>query len=249
MKNIDEEVLRRMYDNKSTLVDIAEHFNVAILTIIRRIKKLGLSREKILFIEDIAGERFAELVAIRFDRLDRFGKAMWLVKCDCGREKVINASAMKAGLTTSCGCRKQRLARKGVEDISQAYWRKLEKSALQRDLYFSITKQQAWNLFVKQNKKCALSGVEITLYPNWDKYRLQTGSLDRKDSSKGYSIDNIQWVHKRVNFLKRDYSEEELIYWCTKIAKKNKDKFVDITNNIPIERRKLNENIQNKQAG
>lgn len=106
MKNIDEEVLRRMYDNKSTLVDIAEHFNVAILTIIRRIKKLGLSREKILFIEDIAGKRFAELVAIRFDRLDRFGKAMWLVKCDCGREKVINASAMKAGLTTSCGCRK-----------------------------------------------------------------------------------------------------------------------------------------------
>lgn len=94
-----------------------------------------------------------------------------------------------------------------------------------------------------------MSGVEITLYPNWDKYRLQTGSLDRKDSSKGYSIDNIQWVHKRVNFLKRDYSEEELIYWCTKIAKKNKDKFVDITNNIPIERRKLNENIQNKQAG
>ena len=193
--------------------------------------------------EDIAGQTFNKLTALRFERLDKFGKALWLMRCICGQEKVINASAVKAGLTTSCGCHKQHVHRRGIGNISQAYWHKLEKSAEQRNLVFQLTKQGAWDLFGQQEGKCALSGDQITLFPNGDKYRLQTASLDRIDSTKGYTLDNIQWVHKRVNFLKRDYSEEELIYWCSRIAKKNKSRFVNIADRIPLERRTLNENI------
>lgn len=243
MKQIDEAELRKLYKARMTVVDIAENFGVCVVTINRRLKKLGLSREKLSNVENISGQTFGRLTALRFERVDKFGKAMWLMRCECGREKVINSSSVKAGLTTSCGCYKQSALRRGVGNIAQAYWHKLEKSAWGRDIPFQITKEEAWSLFSQQRGRCALSGVEITLFPNWDRYRLQTASLDRIDSTKGYVIGNVQWVHKRVNFLKRDYSEEELIYWCNRIADKNKERFVDITKHIPLERRALNESV------
>ena len=125
----------------------------------------------------------------------------WNCKCECGREKMLNASAIKANLTTSCGCNKQK-SRKGVGLVSGAFWRKLERSALSRDMEFTITIQEVWDIFLKQSKKCALSGVDLVMYTNNDRCRMQTASPDRIDSSKGYTVDNFQWVHKRVNRLK-----------------------------------------------
>lgn len=49
--------------------------------------------------------------------------------------------------------------------------------------------------------------------------RAQTASLDRKDSLRGYEPDNVQWVHKTVNLIKWELSEEEFLEWCSKITK------------------------------
>ena len=43
-------------------------------------------------------------------------------------------------------------------------------------------------------------------------------SLDRIDNDGNYTIDNIQWVHKDVNFMKRTYNQEYFIDMCSKIA-------------------------------
>jgi hypothetical protein len=242
MKNINIDDLRERYERGDTIVDIAEHFNVSTACLYGRFKKLDWHRSfKQKNIEDISGQRFGKLVALKFEKLDRFGKALWLVRCDCGKEKIINASGMKANLVKSCGCYKHERLGRGVGSLSRAYWRKLEKSAVRRGFEFSITQEYAWSLFLEQNQLCALSGVPIVMFQNWDRYRLQTASLDRIDSTKGYVLGNVQWVHKRINFLKRDYSEEELIFWCVRVAEQNKDKYVDITGRIPIERRKHHE--------
>lgn len=34
------------------------------------------------------------------------------------------------------------------------------------------------------------------------------------DSTKVYTIDNVQWVHKNINIMKWDISQEEFINWC-----------------------------------
>ena len=49
--------------------------------------------------------------------------------------------------------------------------------------------------------------------------KLQTASLDRIDSTKGYSKDNIQWVHKDINCMKMDFSQQYFIDLCVKVAK------------------------------
>jgi hypothetical protein len=46
--------------------------------------------------------------------------------------------------------------------------------------------------------------------------------LDRIDSSKGYTIDNVQWVHKIVNIMKHDVEEKEFFNWCKLITERNK---------------------------
>jgi hypothetical protein len=51
--------------------------------------------------------------------------------------------------------------------------------------------------------------------------REHTASLDRIDSSSGYTVNNIQWVHKMVNGLKGFLSNDEFIFWCQKVVSKH----------------------------
>jgi hypothetical protein len=53
--------------------------------------------------------------------------------------------------------------------------------------------------------------------------RLTTASLDRIDSSKGYVIDNVQWLHRDINMMKQRFSQEYFINICKHIAENNKD--------------------------
>lgn len=52
-------------------------------------------------VEDLTGRRFGRLVVLRKE--EGSGKARYLVRCDCGREKVVLADNLKRGMTKSCG--------------------------------------------------------------------------------------------------------------------------------------------------
>ena len=103
-----------------------------------------------------------------------------------------------------------------VGEIGGGYWGKIKKGASNRGLEFSISKEDAWELFIKQNRKCALSGQLLSFHRK-SKYR--TASLDRIDSSKGYEKDNIQWVHKDINMSKWAFSQSRYIELCVQVAK------------------------------
>lgn len=145
--------------------------------------------------------------------------------CDCGNTTEIYGP--KFGYTQMCGDRTRHKGNmnasfKGYKEISSTYWNSVRHGAKTRDYEFAITIEYAWDLFVSQNKKCALSGSQINLDKNFNKEA--TASLDRIDSSKGYVKGNVQWVHKKVNILKLNMPEEEFILWCKKIASHNKVK-------------------------
>lgn len=103
---------------------------------------------------------------------------------------------------------------KGHEELSGTKWSSYQKGAEARGLAFDVTIEYAWELFLKQERKCALTGVPINFDMDLDflrRYGHQNGtaSLDRIDSTKGYTPDNIQWVHKDVNKMKMDLQEED----------------------------------------
>lgn len=175
---------------------------------------------------DYTGQTFSKLTAI-----ERVGKKrgmnLWRCKCECGNEKICLSVDLKRGHTKSCGCdaaktRERHYKWNGYQEITSTFWGRAARSARDRSIEFNITIEEAWNLYISQNKRCALSGMPIYFQKKsyiWD----GTCSLDRKDSSKPYTKDNVQWVHKEVNKIKQDLSDDKLIYWCCLIAKNRRD--------------------------
>ena len=55
---------------------------------------------------NLLNQRFGNLLVLERAENDKHGKTRWLCQCDCGQQKIINASSLKRGLTVSCGCNK-----------------------------------------------------------------------------------------------------------------------------------------------
>lgn len=65
---------------------------------------VGLSEEHMRLI-DITGQRFGRLFVVAKARSPSpSGGSLWLCRCDCGTEKLLNSSNLRNGTTQSCGC-------------------------------------------------------------------------------------------------------------------------------------------------
>ena len=63
-------------------------------------------------IRDLTGETFGHWSVLRFDKFlgeKPNRKAMWLVRCDCGSERSVWASNLTRGLSTNCGCKREKI--------------------------------------------------------------------------------------------------------------------------------------------
>ena len=101
----------------------------------------------------------------------------------------------------------------GYGNMSGSAYRLLSKNAKTRKMIFDISLEYCWDLFVKQNGKCAITGLKLLMSTYKSKIE-NTASLDRIDSKRGYTQDNVQWVHKNINKMKWDFSQEEFINYC-----------------------------------
>jgi len=99
-------------------------------------------------------------------------------------------------------------------------WFEVKKRAgLARGYQWDLTIEFIWDLYIQQNKKCALSGLDI----EWsDKGLTATVSIDRIDNSEGYLVGNVQLLHKDVNFMKQQFDQEYFVKVCKAIADKVK---------------------------
>lgn len=161
-------------------------------------------------VTDLTGKRFGRWCVTSMAP-KRGKKIVWNCLCDCGQSKVILGESLRIGVSKSCGCYRDELAKemggqnfKGHEDISGGYFNRIKHEAGKRGLEFDLTIQFLWELYLQQDKRCKLSNVPIVFIRNYERdlKKGQTASLDRIDSSKGYIEGNVQWVHKDVNFMK-----------------------------------------------
>jgi len=171
--------------------------------------------------DGLTGKRYGRLVV--GERIYGQREIFFQCKCDCGNTKKIRGISILRG-TKSCGCLAAEKTRerqwRGYGKLSKTAFNKILESARKRDLEVKITIKDAWNLFVKQKGKCAISGVVIGFGVR-TRDGIQTASLDRIDSKKEYTKDNIQWVHKNVQTMKWDFEQNNFINWCILVAKYN----------------------------
>lgn len=54
--------------------------------------------------QDITGQKFNKLTAIKRVGTDKTGRALWLCKCDCGNAITASITDLRTGRRKSCGC-------------------------------------------------------------------------------------------------------------------------------------------------
>lgn len=91
----------------------------------------------------------------------------------------------------------------------QRLFNKFCKSSKSRNIEWNLTLDEMFDNYIG---KCSLTGWDIDII-----YNNCTASLDRIDSTKGYIVGNIQWVHTMVNMCKNKYSQFMFLDMCKSV--------------------------------
>jgi len=236
-KDIACKIINLFYDGNG-YYEIANIVGVSDNTIYRFIKSKGLKsidrlkRHKCSFDLNEIGNKYNRLTIVGTEYSEMY--KTWCAKCicDCGQETIETLRKLKNGERKTCGnknCEHHTELKRingtlttttGYENILGSSWASWRLGAERRKIDFLVTIEEAWDIYVKQNGKCALTG--ITLKFRKGENRIQTASLDRIDSSKHYTIDNIQWVHKEINRMKGCLPEDKFLEFCKNVVTWNK---------------------------
>jgi len=90
------------------------------------------------------------------------------------------------------------------------------------NLELSITLQDIYEVWHKQNGVCPYSGWQLVNFDTCgDKlaFAPNRATIDRIDSSKGYTKDNIQFVSFIAQYAKNSFHEDELLKFCKEVVK------------------------------
>lgn len=154
------------------------------------------------------GSKFGSWIVLNHRFIRQKNKTLINVGCECGTEVILQPWTLSAGKSKSCAKCAYKKAFKGYEKISITYYKQIKSAAKRRGHAFDISIECMWDVFKKQKGKCKFTGLDLTL-TNSNNFKQQTASLDRIHSKKGYTTDNVQWVHKDANKMKMDLQEED----------------------------------------
>lgn len=228
-----ENDFKQLYRSQVPLTTISKKLRIGWRRLMKIVNALGLRREKAprtntIPARAVIGQKFHSLTILGFvhDRADNY---WWMkVRCDCGNESWEHLRKLKNGQRKTCGIKgcpffhalRAKNGRKakftGFKEIYGSRWAGWRCGAQARNLEFSITPEYGWRVFLKQGRRCALTGLPLEFGNSYVKSL--SASLDRKDSRKGYIKGNVQWVHKTINLMKRAMPDKEFIEWCRHVS-------------------------------
>jgi hypothetical protein len=231
--DINKNYLIEEYSNKKrSSIEIAKDIGCKPITIRKRLEEYGIkirtySEAKI---KDLVDSKFKNWKVVSFNNTFD-GKAFWNCECECGNKqilKTIELSNKRNNVKRCKKCIKFNSNYKGGEYITGTEFKNLRYGAKNRNLEFSITIQDIENLYEQQNKKCSFTGKNLffdSTVRNGDQTKIGdlkiirgNASVDRINSSKGYTLDNIQIVDKDINMAKQTKSDEDFIKMCCEVA-------------------------------
>lgn len=172
--------------------------------------------------------RQSKLIGKQFNNwtvLEKTGLDTFLCRCSCGNEVVRYASTLYSGASTGCSkCCRERYcgaataAWRGKGEIPRHIFSRCRRHAQSRGLAFEVSIDHVADLYEKQGRKCAITGLHLLIGRRNGPPGSTTASLDRIGSSEGYIEGNVWWVHWRINNMKGNMQQGEFAAWCRLVA-------------------------------
>lgn len=141
-------------------------------------------------------------------------------KCKfCGDDDPNNFYENSHSICKSCQVKNKKEQRKNrMSDIITCLYTHGKRSKTAENKGgFQLSKQDIEDILEKQNYKCYYTGIEFDRILD-DTNKLTHPTLDRIDSSKGYTKENVVICTWWSNISKNDLSKEDFIEMCKKVA-------------------------------
>jgi len=167
---------------------------------------------------NLSGRRFGKLLVK--EKVDNG----WLCICDCGNETIKRSRRVLESLQCAECEKKTRNKLAKLDKIPYRFLGSIIYRGKNENIEVNIDIDDLNDLWIQQNRKCALSGRDLLIYGGRRYRSLCTLSVDRIDSNKGYIKGNIQLVDKDLNKMKLDLTMKEFFEMCTDVVNTLKDK-------------------------
>lgn len=153
---------------------------------------------------DKTGMRFGKLVVIRLVGTKN-KQSMWECRCDCRNATTLSSGHLNKNGTKSCGCDKKLKEGEGCFNLLFAHYK---RQAKKRNLSWSVSKEMFRKLTKENCHYCGTKPSSIRKNKRSNGDYIYNG-LDRIDSSKGHTIDNVVPCCGICNWMKRDLNVED----------------------------------------
>lgn len=181
-------------------------------------------------LKNIIGNKYGRLTVIKMlDEKGNHGQLKYLCKCDCGKSHIVTGESLRSGKSKSCGCLKKEFIEKNK------FKRNMDRENAMLKVQYSHIKRRntskgfvdiiSFNDFCKLSMmKCYYCDAEYSRVIE-DRYCemkekgkisdtiLKINGLDRVDSSKGYTIDNVVPCCATCNTAKNKMTQKEFKEW------------------------------------
>ncbi|MEJ7730505.1 MAG: hypothetical protein WKG00_14950 [Polyangiaceae bacterium] len=133
---------------------------------------------------DIAGQRFGRYTALRHIGMNKRGRAIWEVRCDCGTVSTALSNSLVTGHTQSCGCHRLDRLRETIRTHGEA-----PRSG-------STNEYRTWRQMRTRCENPADKGYEnyggrgISICAGWASFNAFLADMGRKPTA-AHSIDRI----------------------------------------------------------
>jgi len=162
---------------------------------------------------NLIGHKFGKLVVTSFSHVKNTN-SYWKCKCDCGNLCTKSGNAMKTGNVRSCGCLKVSKRPKGETGL-RILFNTYYSRARSRNIVFNLSLEDVKNITSQNCFYCGVPPqfiassklVKSVNFKNYNQY-IYNG-IDRIDSTRGYTKDNVVPCCKWCNIAKNNKSISE----------------------------------------